>query len=63
MCVDEMPLIGPVRRWNNLLLATGHGMLGVSMSAATAELVAALIAGEPPVLDPLPYAPMRFGNL
>ncbi|SRR5579875_117196 len=61
MCVDEVPLIGPVRRWNNLLLATGHGMLGVSMSAATAELVASLIAGEAPLLDPLPYAPMRFG--
>ncbi|MBS0381375.1 MAG: FAD-dependent oxidoreductase, partial [Proteobacteria bacterium] len=25
MCVDEIPLIGPVRRWNNLMLATGHG--------------------------------------
>ncbi|MGH8126125.1 MAG: NAD(P)/FAD-dependent oxidoreductase [Rhodanobacteraceae bacterium] len=61
MCVDEIPLIGPVQRWNNLLLATGHGMLGVSMSAATAELIAALIAGEPPVLDALTYAPVRFG--
>ncbi|MGH8192050.1 MAG: NAD(P)/FAD-dependent oxidoreductase [Rhodanobacteraceae bacterium] len=63
MCVDEVPLIGPVRRWNNLLLATGHGMLGVSMSAATAELVASMVAGEAPVLDPLPYAPQRFANL
>jgi D-amino-acid dehydrogenase len=60
MCVDEVPLIGPVRRWNNLLLATGHGMLGVSMSTATAELVASLIAGDAPVLDPVPYAPARF---
>lgn len=63
MCVDEIPLIGPVRRWNNVMLATGHGMLGVSMSAATAELVASLVAGTAPVLDPLPYAPARFGNL
>lgn len=63
MCVDELPLIGPVQRWNNLLLATGHGMLGVSMSAATAELVMALVTGEPPLLDPLPFAPMRFANL
>jgi len=61
MCVDEMPLIGPVKRWNNLLLATGHGMLGVSMSAATAELVGSLISGAPPVLDPLAYAPTRLG--
>ncbi len=63
MCVDEIPLIGPVRRWKNLMLATGHGMLGVSMSAATAELIASLIAGEPPVLDALAYAPTRFANL
>ncbi|TAN05104.1 MAG: FAD-dependent oxidoreductase [Rhodanobacteraceae bacterium] len=61
MCVDEKPLIGPSSRWRNLVLATGHGMLGVSMSAATAELVAALVAGDRPVLDPAPYAPARFG--
>ena len=63
MCVDEIPLIGPVARWNNLMLATGHGMLGVSMSAATAELIASLVAGDAPILDPLPYAPTRFRNL
>ena len=61
MSVDEVPLIGPSTRWSNLLLATGHGMLGVSMSAATGELVAALCAGTAPVLDPDPYAPARFG--
>lgn len=61
MCVDELPLIGPGARWKNLVFATGHGMLGVSMSAATAELVAAQIAGTEPVLDPRPYAPARFG--
>jgi D-amino-acid dehydrogenase len=36
-------------------------MLGVSMSAATAELVAAQIAGARTMLDPAPYAPARFG--
>jgi len=41
MCVDELPIIGPSSRWTNLHFATGHGMLGVSMSAATGELVAA----------------------
>ncbi len=61
MCVDEIPLIGPVKRCNNLLLATGHGMLGVSMSAASAELVAALVTGVQPALDPAPYLPARFG--
>ncbi|MGN6314031.1 MAG: NAD(P)/FAD-dependent oxidoreductase [Rhodanobacteraceae bacterium] len=61
MCVDEVPLIGPSTRWSNLLLATGHGMLGVSMSAATGELIAAQVAGIRTAIDPAPFAPSRFG--
>jgi D-amino-acid dehydrogenase len=36
-------------------------MLGVSMSAATGELVAAQVAGTRATIDPAPYAPARFG--
>jgi D-amino-acid dehydrogenase len=61
MSVDEVPIIGPSTRWSNLHLATGHGMLGVSMSAATGELVAAQFNGTTPTFDPTPYAPARFG--
>ena len=61
MSVDEVPIIGPSTRWSNLLYATAHGMLGVSMSAATGELVAAQLAGADPAIDPRPYAPARFG--
>jgi D-amino-acid dehydrogenase len=61
MSVDEVPIIGPSARWSNLHLATGHGMLGVSMSTATGELVAAQMLGTTPVIDPVPYAPARFG--
>lgn len=60
MSVDEIPIIGPSTRWSNLLLATAHGMLGVSMSAATGELVAAMLAGAPAAIDATPYAPARF---
>lgn len=60
MCVDEMPIIGPSTRWSNLHLATGHGMLGVSMSPATGELIAAQIHGTTPAIDPAPYSPSRF---
>jgi D-amino-acid dehydrogenase len=60
MSVDEIPIIGPSTHWSNLHLATGHGMLGVSMSAATGELVAAQILGMAPAIDPMPYAPSRF---
>ncbi len=61
MSVDEVPIIGPSRRWSNLCLATAHGMLGVSMSAATGELVASMLGGTTPAIDPTPYAPARFG--
>jgi len=61
MSVDEVPIIGPSSRWSNLTLATAHGMLGVSMSAATGELVASMLRGGTPAIDPAPYAPARFG--
>jgi len=61
MSVDEVPIIGPSSRWSNLMLATAHGMLGVSMSAATGELVASMLRGGTPAIDPAPYAPARFG--
>jgi D-amino-acid dehydrogenase len=61
MSVDELPIIGPSARWSNLTYATAHGMLGISMSAATGELVANLLSGPAPALDPAPFAPSRFG--
>ncbi len=61
MSVDELPIIGRSARWSNLLLATGHGMLGVSMSTGTAELVASMLGGPRSPVDASPYAPARFG--
>jgi D-amino-acid dehydrogenase len=61
MSVDELPIIGRSARWSNLLLATGHGMLGVSMSTGTAELVASMLGGPRSPLEASPYAPARFG--
>jgi D-amino-acid dehydrogenase len=59
MTPDDMPIIGPAPR-RGLVLATGHGMLGVSLCAATAELVADLIEGRDPAVDPAPFSPARF---
>lgn len=60
MSVDEIPIIGPSSRFSNLMHATGHGMMGMSMSAATGELVASLCRGNEPTLDAAPYSPARF---
>ena len=60
MSVDDMPLLGPVPGQSQLWLATGHGMMGVSMSAGTGQLMADLITGTTPAIDPTPYSPARF---
>jgi D-amino-acid dehydrogenase len=56
MTPDSLPFIGRVPGIENLFLAAGHGMLGVSMSPATGRLVAELVSGTTPHLDPQPYA-------
>lgn len=60
MTYDDLPIIGAAPGLANLWLATGHGMLGMSMSAATGLLVADLVQGRPPLVDPAPYSPTRF---
>jgi D-amino-acid dehydrogenase len=57
---DGLPIIGRTERAANLVLATGHGMTGLSMAPITGRLVAELIAGEPPSVDPAPFRPDRF---
>jgi D-amino-acid dehydrogenase len=56
MSPDSLPLIGPTPAIENLFIAAGHGMLGVSMSPATGRLIAELVSGETPHVDPAPYA-------
>jgi D-amino-acid dehydrogenase len=60
MCIDDVPLIGRVPGHDGQWIATGHGMMGVSMSAATGQLVADLVTGTAPAIDPAPYSPARF---
>lgn len=56
MTPDSLPLLGRVPAFDNLYLAAGHGMLGVSMSPATGKLLAEMLTGQVPHVDPLPYA-------
>lgn len=56
MTPDSVPLIGRVGAFDNVWLAAGHGMLGVSMSPATGRLIAELVCGQTPHVDPQPYA-------
>ena len=56
---DKLPLIG---RWPDvpgLWIAAGHEGLGITQSLGTAALLADLLAGRDPVIDPAPFAPDR----
>lgn len=60
MTYDDLPIIGASPRHRNLFLATGHGMLGMSMSAITGQLMAELLTGRKPSIDIAPFSPGRF---
>jgi D-amino-acid dehydrogenase len=60
MTYDGIPLIGRTPVMENVYLAAGHGMLGLSMSPATGKLIAELLSRQAPHLDPSPYAATRF---
>ena len=60
MTYDDLPILGRTATLKNLALATGHGMLGITMSAITGRLIAELIDGATPSLDLDPFSPARF---
>jgi len=60
MTWDDLPVLGCVPGKRKLWLAAGHGMLGVTMSAASGQLMADLIAGNTTAIDPAPYRMERF---
>ncbi len=55
MTSDGIPRIGRSPRLRNVWIAAGHSMLGLSMGAGTGKLIAELVAGQKPHLDPQPY--------
>ena len=57
---DGVPIIGRTARYRNLLLATGHQMLGLQSATGTGKLVADLALGRTPDLDPKPFRADRF---
>lgn len=62
MTTDDLPIIGRASRLTNLTLATGHGMLGITLSAITGQLIADLLNGRPTDVDLTPLSPARFGG-
>ena len=60
MSLDDVPLIGRIPGRAHGWLATGHGMMGMGMSAGTGQMLADLMTGRAPAIDPAPFDPRRF---
>ncbi|MEA2512563.1 MAG: D-amino-acid dehydrogenase [Thermomicrobiales bacterium] len=60
MTPDGLPVIGPLKGYRNLTVASGHAMLGVTLAPATGEAIAEVITTgrTPDILRP--FDPGRF---
>ena len=60
MTPDGLPVIGRSPAMDNVMIAAGHNMLGLSMAPGTGKLVAEMLGGRERHIDPRPYSPGRF---
>ena len=57
---DTLPIIERNGTYDNLILATGHDMLGMTHSLITGKLVSEIIDNETPSVDLNPFRLSRF---
>jgi D-amino-acid dehydrogenase len=57
---DGLPYVGALPDMDNVWVASGHGMLGVTMGPITGRLISDLMGGTSPALDPAPFRIDRF---
>lgn len=57
---DTLPVIGPASRNDRVLYAFGHGHHGLTQSALTGDIIAALVGGREPPIDVAPFSVLRF---
>jgi D-amino-acid dehydrogenase len=61
-CLPDMrPIIGPFPGKPGLWLDFGHHHLGLTLGPVTGRLLAELMSGETPFVDPTPFEAERFG--
>jgi D-amino-acid dehydrogenase len=57
---DTLPVVGPAPGRPGLFLCVGHGHFGMTGGPPSGRLLAALVTGARPPIDPTPYAASRF---
>jgi D-amino-acid dehydrogenase len=58
---DMLPVVGPAPRHPGLWFNFGHAHQGFTLGPACGRLLAEMIDGDAPLVDPAPYHPARFG--
>ena len=60
-CMPDMrPVIGAASGQSGLWLNFGHGHQGFTLGPVTGRLLAEMMTGEEPIVDPAPFAPDRY---
>jgi len=57
---DGLPMVGRLKSRPDLVAATGHGMMGMTLAPVTGRMVADIVTGRPAASDPGPLSPDRF---
>jgi D-amino-acid dehydrogenase len=57
---DGLPFVGRFRNFDNLIAATGHAMVGISLAPITGKLVAEIVQGRIPSIDLHLLRPDRY---
>ena len=57
---DMLPVIGPAPRHAGLWFDFGHQHLGLTLGPVSGRLLAEMMTGEAPIVDPAPYRAGRF---
>jgi D-amino-acid dehydrogenase len=58
---DGLPYIGRIKKFNNVVVATGHAMIGLSLGAGTGKLVGEIVDETKSSIDMKPFEVERFG--
>ncbi|MFC1397961.1 FAD-dependent oxidoreductase [Acinetobacter lactucae] len=59
-CMPDMkPVIGAIPHVKNMWCAFGHGHQGFTLGPATGELLADIMIGKRPKIDPSAFSPSR----
>jgi glycine/D-amino acid oxidase-like deaminating enzyme len=62
MSADGLPLLGRPKKWTNVVVAGGHGMWGLTLAPATAEVVTELIVDGHASTDLAAFGVDRFSR-